>query len=163
MTVQVRLTGLEEIERDLKRLNDDLQKKALRSGVRSISTAVKNEAQARAPVDDGNLKQNIVSRFWRSRDRRHQFYAIRVRTKGKRDDPQNAYYWRFVEEGHSVRGSSARNRSQRAAFTGKTVPGQEFFSQTFDWLRANIDSLVQKHMRTGIDRTVKAASRKQSR
>lgn len=150
MTVKVELNGLEDVRRDLKRLNDDLQRKAMRSGVRSISTAVKKEAQGRVPIDSGNLRTNIVSRFWRSRDKRHQFYAIRVNTRGKRGDPKNAFYWRWVEDDHNSRG-------------GTRVPGQEFFTQTFDWLRRNINSLTRKHMRAGIDRTVKAASRRRIR
>ncbi len=147
MTVKVELHGLEDVKRDLKRLSEDLRRKALRSGVRSISTVVKKEAQANAPFVEGRLRFNVVLRFWRSRDRRHQFYAIRVMEKGKRGDPRNAFYWRFVEHGHNDR-------------SGAFVPGQGFFTRTYDWLRRNIDGLTRKHMRAGIDRTVKAASRK---
>lgn len=163
MTVKVELTNLTEIRRDLERLESDLQKKALRSGVRSISTAVKNEAVKRSPADTSKLRRNITARFWRARDKKQQSYAIRVRTRGKRDDENNAFYWRFVDEGHAVRGSGSRTRPQRAAFSGKRVPGEEFFSATFDWLRSNIDGLVSRHMRRAIDRTVKAASRKRAR
>lgn len=58
-----------------------------------------------------------------------------VRSRGKKDDPNNAFYWLFVELGHFVRGSKSRNAAEREGAEGaglKFIPADPFMRPAFE-------------------------------
>ena len=115
--VTLELEGAKELERVLKRLPLNVQKKHLRRAVRQGAALVRNEARAAAPKRSGKLRKNIRSKGRRGK----RFYVaasvfvnVAERTPQKREisgrfmssggdadaeDPKDAFYWRFLEFG----------------------------------------------------------------
>ena len=137
----IELIGLEQVKREMRKLEPRLQKNILRGAVRKIAADVRNDARANAPVNSGNLKRNIISKS--RRGARHTMRAsVMVRDDGKRGDSKNAFYWRFVEFGHVDRG-------------GNQVPGTHFISRTYEDIRGRVDQIMTQYMRPRIEKALK--------
>lgn len=87
--------------RKLEGLGAELGESALRKAAVAGARVFRDEAQALAPVDSGVLKRNIIIKHVpeASDDDRLQVYYVTVR-HGKFGEDGDAFYWRFVEEGH---------------------------------------------------------------
>lgn len=59
---EIRITGLDELERKLKALPARLQGRALGAAMRAGGREIQREIKARAPVDTGALKRNVVAK-----------------------------------------------------------------------------------------------------
>ncbi|MER0516132.1 HK97-gp10 family putative phage morphogenesis protein, partial [Providencia stuartii] len=91
------------------------------------------EARAKAPKRTGKLAKNIVAGNQRGRQRGEVSAGVYVRgtnkagtnsdSKMKADDPRNAYYWRFLEEGTS---KMPPHPFIRPAFDSKADEAAEF-------------------------------------
>lgn len=108
----VKLEGVDELQRALKRLPVSLRKKHLRRATRQGIALIRNDIKATAPQrpssprfkdrpKPGRLKRLI--RILPRRPRRGYlkislFYPV-LRELGTTNDPKNAFYWRFVEFG----------------------------------------------------------------
>lgn len=103
MSSSIRIDGLKELEIRLKRLPQKVAGKALYSALMAGAEAIRKEAVSRAPEDTGKLKRNIVKRREKTRPELSASVVVGVRAKGKKTDPQNAYYWRYFEFGTSKR------------------------------------------------------------
>lgn len=79
---QVEVTGLAELERNLKALPDRVAKKVLRSAMRSGANIVKKEAQRRAPRGDSPdspfLAEHIIVRTPKRRAPSSRKFAVLV-------------------------------------------------------------------------------------
>ena len=95
-----------------------IRTKHLRLANAQSAVFVREAVKRNAPVLSGRLRRNIKSK----RRRGKQTYvksSVFIQTHGTKYDPKNAFYWRFVERGHTDRG-------------GRMIPG------TFFILRAAI-------------------------
>lgn len=113
--VEVKVDGIEEIEKMLRRLPASVSKKHMRRATRQGISLIRNHIKANAPVRakadktyrDGRKrpKPGRLRRLVRIRSRRGKrgylkfslFYPVPDDTQG--DNPKNAFYWRFVEFG----------------------------------------------------------------
>ncbi|MEY8174036.1 HK97-gp10 family putative phage morphogenesis protein [Burkholderia multivorans] len=96
----VQILGLADLQADFLRLAKAQSTKALRRATVAGANVIRDEARARAPKKTGKLKRNIVTSALKQKDSPGIATAgVRVRTKGKADSPNNAFYWRFVELG----------------------------------------------------------------
>lgn len=96
--VEIKLRGFDQARAALRAMPDRIQNNVMRGAVAAIAKDVRTDAQSRAPVETGNLLDNIVSA--RSRGRRGQVKAsVIVREQGKAGSGKNAFYWRFLELG----------------------------------------------------------------
>lgn len=96
----VQILGLADLRADFEKLAKAQSTKALRRATVAGAKVIRDEARARAPKKTGKLKRNIVASALRQKDSPGIATAgVRVRTKGKADSPNNAFYWRFVELG----------------------------------------------------------------
>ncbi|WGS46803.1 HK97 gp10 family phage protein [Burkholderia sp. JSH-S8] len=96
----VQIIGLADLQAEFARLAKGQSTKALRRATVAGAKVIRDEARARAPKRSGKLRRNIVSAALRQKDAPGLATAgVRVRTKGKGDSPNNAFYWRFVELG----------------------------------------------------------------
>ena len=149
------MKGLEQTVRNMRKLEPRIQKNILRGATRAVASEVKKNAKALAPVDSGNLKKNIISK-----SRRGKRYVVRasvvVNSEGKRGDPKNAFYWRFLEYGHFVRSPGGRVGVKNPRPAGTTwIPGKLFITRAFQGLEANIDNVMASYIRKRIDKEIR--------
>lgn len=112
----VKISGMKEMSRALEKLPKEIVGAGARGPVaktlRKTMKPVRDAAERHAPYgniswseDPGRLKRNIM--LYRDKEPERvgmtELYTIKPRTKsrGKRDDPNNAWYWHFVEFGTS--------------------------------------------------------------
>ncbi len=158
-----RVEGLDQLLKNMQQLPRELVSKnggLVRSALFRATKLIREEVRARAPVDTGNLKRNVIA----VRDRNPQAagaserYVITVRRKrqtkaakakakrkanGKIDyrASGDAYYWRFVEFGTSD------TRAQPFLRPGFEAQKQAAVTEFKDTLSKGIARTVRK-MRT---------------
>lgn len=110
----VQLEGVDELIKFMKKAGPKLNGKHLRRATRQGAAMLRNEIRARAPSRTGRLMKNVVSLGRRSK-RTYVKASVTVRVaqasqkrsvtgrfkRGNRgrDDPKDAFYWRFLEYG----------------------------------------------------------------
>ena len=116
--IEVKLTGLKELEKALEQLPKEIQSRPLRSAVSAAAKVIVDDVKARVPVGEtGNLKTAVYryrSRRNSSTGRETFFVGIRQGKAQYKDTAYNrrrgrvgktyktageAYYWRFLEFG----------------------------------------------------------------
>jgi HK97 gp10 family phage protein len=110
MTI-VDFSALKDLSRDLEVLSKAESNKVLRQGTYEGAKILRDETRKRAPVRTGKLKKNIMASNRRVQRDGSVSSGVYVRgsnksgtnsdTTLKKDDPRNAYYWRFLEKGTS--------------------------------------------------------------
>lgn len=106
-----RVEGLEDLAKALREMPKDVRQNGLRAGLRAGAREIQKEAQGRAPVDTGRMRDNVyikrirelvteLSEGW--------FVGVRMGPKRRKDKAtgkvtkdysNDAWYWRFVEFG----------------------------------------------------------------
>lgn len=110
------IDGMAEVQRMLKTISPRITKKNLRRAVNQGAAIVGKEARRRAPKREGRLRRNIK---WKRRKGKSTYAKSSVYVQvGERtqqhelstghfmpgsgsfkDDPKDAFYWRFIERG----------------------------------------------------------------
>jgi HK97 gp10 family phage protein len=103
------LTGFKELAEALKKLGPKVAKNGLRRATSAGAAIVRNDARARAPVDTGEMKRDIMmkrARDVKGGDTTGAQYIVYVRSGKKsrlagkkRDIQRDSYYWKFIEFG----------------------------------------------------------------
>lgn len=154
MSETVKVTGLQELNRKLARLADDVQRKYLRGAVGAGARIFRDAAKRNAPVGTGKLQRSIISKWIPEASSLHrQLFLVTVkrgkhfRGKVKTDKKgreritksYDAYYWTWIEFGHTTRLSGQkRTRAQiRKSLdvykaTGRFVPPRPFLRPAFE-------------------------------
>lgn len=106
------MSGLNELARELETLSRSQNNKALRDATRAGAEVIADEVRARAPVDKGRLKRNVVVATKKGRRQGEITSGVHIRgtnpetgvsdSKMKANSPNNAFYWKFVELGTST-------------------------------------------------------------
>lgn len=103
--VTVNLIGHKDVVAAFQELQDELPKGWLRGSVKAGANLLLGIIVAAAPRLTGKLARNIVVRT-RETDRTIRA-RVTVNEVGKADNPQNAFYWRFLEKGWHDRAGGA--------------------------------------------------------
>ena len=141
--LQVKLSGDKDIKAAFADLRDYLPKQALRTAVLKAAQYLDAFIVLVAPKRTGKLARNIEVHT-------HSGPAtirgrVTVNTVGKAGDPQNAFYWRFLEEGfHTRRGDFRR---------------YPFIANVFDSKNVQAAQIVVDSVDQAIDRAEKKAAR----
>jgi len=138
----IKINGLENIKLNMRSLAPRIQKNILAGMTASLARSVRDEAKRTAPREFGSLEDNIIAKRRRGRRGRVRASVI-VRDKGKRDDPQNAFYWRFQEFGYFARDGST------------WIPGSGFISRAFDSVVARLDSLIAGYVKPRVEKELR--------
>lgn len=156
----VHIEGLDQLRKNLRALPEQLQKKALGDAVAKGAHVIKTEAAARAPVlatqtpyrIPGVLRRMIRSTRGIRRDSEASAFVLvrkqtrkalakfkqRTRGQARAVNPQDAWYWRFLEFGTS---KMAARPFLRPAFDTK----KEDAARTIkDALREGIEAAAKK-------------------
>ena len=91
MSIDFRVEGLDDLERQFDRLIDTSKKKVMQKALNAGIAPIKKEAKANAPVDKGVLKSQIRSKQMKYTEKP----AVGIYVSGK------AFYWYFIENGTS--------------------------------------------------------------
>lgn len=103
--VSVKVEGLRELGERMKGLSEAVNNRIARAATAAGAVVIRNAAQAKVPVDTGNLKKNIiVKRLPKGESPLTSEHIVTVRqgklTKKQRDKGlEDAYYGKFVEYG----------------------------------------------------------------
>lgn len=104
-SVTVKVEGLRELGERMKSLSDDVNNRIARAATAAGAVVIRNAAQAKVPVDTGNLKKNIiVKRLPKGESSLTSEHIVTVRQgkltkKQKEKGLGDAFYGRFVEYG----------------------------------------------------------------
>jgi HK97 gp10 family phage protein len=96
-SITVQLKGDKDIRAAFRDLRDYLPKSALRTSVRVAAQFLQAFIILVAPVLTGRLRRNITVATHATGSTIRA--RVVVETQGKRGDPNNAFYWRFLEKG----------------------------------------------------------------
>lgn len=91
MSANIRIEGLDELERQFDRLADTAKKKVMMKALNAGIAPIKKEAKDKAPKRTGLLKKSIRSKQMRYTEKP----SVGIFVSGK------AYYWKFLEDGTS--------------------------------------------------------------
>lgn len=126
MSIDFRIEGLDELERQFDRLADTSKRKVMQKALNAGIAPIKKEAKANAPVDKGVLKSQIRSKQMKYTEKP----AVGIYVSGK------AYYWYFIENGTS---KMAAAPFLRPAADSKHEEGVDRFKEK---LKAEIDKIM---------------------
>jgi HK97 gp10 family phage protein len=111
------LKGHKDVAAAFRDLRQYLPKTPIRNATRRAATMLAQLLALVAPKRTGKLARNIVVRV------RATASTIRARvtvnTKGKADDPENAFYWRFLEKGFTT--GRGKGKFEKFTFIAPTV------------------------------------------
>jgi HK97 gp10 family phage protein len=139
-------TNLPQFKAQLKAFGQDFERRTMRSATAAAATVFRKLVVANAPVRTGLLKRAVYIK--RSRDRtsgrEHYFVGVRQGRKAQRrkGGSLDAFYWRFVEQGHLARGPRSRlqggkrrralQRERLNASGAKRVGARPFLRPSFE-------------------------------
>ena len=140
------LSGFAELSRDLELLSRAENTRVLREATKAAADMLRDEVRQSAPRRTGRLVRNIVTGGQRSKGRNEVAAGVYVRgtnaagtnsdSEMKTDDPRNAFYWRFLENG-----------------TSKMAP-QPFIRPTFDSKADEAADLALSKLSQAIDKVL---------
>ena len=96
MSVTVKLTGLDELDRAVKKLPQRLQRRVLNTALRASGRVIQKRAKSLAPVKSGVLRRSIVVRTGKARKGSATVFVTTTKGKGEKND---AWYAHLVEFG----------------------------------------------------------------
>lgn len=159
--VRIKFVNLPDFSRQLKALGVDLQTKIIRSGVRAALTVFRRAVLAAVPVHKGRypntkyqqvpgtLKRSIyIARSKRSSTPGVEYGIVRPRSGQKSQASlTNAYYWRWVEEGHLIRRAGQKLRGgvrRRALERSRLNSSGAARTRAFFFMKTSFDRNVEK-------------------
>lgn len=152
----VKITGLKELSDSLTKMKNDVAIKHVRGALAAGAAVIRDAARQNAPQMTGKLRRAIYSMWMRElSDSERQTFFVSVRRgkkfrsrtltvkggKTRTTKDTDAYYWTWIEFGHTTRqsggrikGGSARREQTRAGAKAKGafVPPQPFLRPAFE-------------------------------
>jgi HK97 gp10 family phage protein len=158
MKASVRFEGGKVLVEAMRKLPGEVQKKELVKAVRAGAAVIRDEARSNAPERTGVLRKAIRSTAGkRNGNFATAFVYVRVLTKKAkakfkrqnpgsegRDNPNDPFYWRFLEFGTSK------------------ITGIKFMRNAFESKKARVVEQVVDALRDGVARAAERLRRKQS-
>lgn len=140
-------SGLQAISDDLKALSKVENRRVLFKATRAGANVVRDEARRRAPKKTGRLQRNIVTLSQKGRGNNEAVSGVHIRGRNPRsgnsdnsmkaNDPNNSFYWRFLEMGTSK------------------MAARPFIRPSFEARQKEIDRAMMKVMNEAIDEILK--------
>lgn len=147
------LTGMREA---VGQASDAVSERGLRRVGYAGAAVLRDEAKqnAAAHVDTGTVLRNIITKHIdeKSDGARLQTYYVMVRA-GKFNQDGDAFYWRFVENGHKIVRRKKRNvgwkrhrELEQMEFGDKRVPPKPFMRPAYDAKRQAATDAMQAEL-----------------
>lgn len=158
--------NLAQFHRALSGLDRRVGTRIVRRAVSAAARIFRGAVRSAAPVRSGTLRRAIYIKRSRRSRRGEEIYFVSVRSGAKygllrvRGRNRDAYYWRWVESGHLVRGrgqrlkggSNSRNlqRSRLRTTGARAVPANPFIQRGFRSGRAGAMREFEARMSTDL-------------
>ncbi|VGQ11720.1 hypothetical protein SB5439_04987 [Klebsiella variicola] len=111
LRTELDFSGLAKLADDFKVLSKAENRRVLSQATRAGANIVRDAARNKAPKKTGKLKKNIVTMGRRARGPNEAISGVHIRGRNPRtgnsdnsmkaSNPNNAFYWRFLEHGTS--------------------------------------------------------------
>jgi len=144
----ITLKGDKDVIAAFRDLRDYLPKTPLRTATRQAAQALAQQVALLAPKLTGKLAQNIVVRVRRTASTIRA--RVTVNTIGGKDNAQNAFYWRFLEEGFHVGHGKGRLIKLPFVITAFTQLKERSAQQVIDAVGKAIERAERKAKRAGV-------------
>ena len=138
---------LRELTKELQLLSKAENRRVLNKATRAAASAVAGEAKKRAPRKTGKLKKNIVTLSVKARNPNEAASGVHIRGRNPRtgnsdntmkaDNPNNSFYWRFLENGTSK------------------MSAKPFIRPAYDAKQQEIESIIMRVANAAIDEALK--------
>jgi HK97 gp10 family phage protein len=165
---EIKVTGLQEVQRSLYAYSQQLGDKVVLDALRIGARFMQSRAKSNAPKLSGRLRRGIVvkrSKIFNGRRNETLGVYLTLRKGKGRDDPKDAFYGRFIEDGWNVRGKSRTGKGQRAEivsrFGNKTgrkslpgirnIPGVKFMDSAFKTTKEQSANLIVQAVERGAE------------
>lgn len=154
MTEVVRIEGLQQMRDALMRkIPLEMQGKVLQRALAAGGRVVVAAARQKAPRKTGRMAKAVFS----GRDKRNSVPTFESRSVGvrrgkKRNDPNGAYYWKFVEFGHKTRLGSKKHGPP------KMVKARPFLRPAFDESGRQAAEAIKERLGVEIEKAAKKAA-----
>jgi HK97 gp10 family phage protein len=170
--IQIQVRGLRDLRNKMALLPDKVQKQVIRQSLRVGANIVKKKAQENAPVRTGNIRRGfriMGSKIHKAPPEIGIFVVIKrkKKSKGGRNDPNDPFYARFVEDGFHV-GKKTKEKRTSVRKTGKQrgrrytryirekeIPGQHFLQRAYDSTKSSALQAIVADAERRIERVVK--------
>lgn len=176
--IKINMVGIPEFSARLRAFSIDMQKKVIRSGAMAAAAVFRNAARNNTPVSKlskrggstpGTLKKSIFAGRSKTRSKPGtETYTVGARGgagKTTRKNAVTAYYWRWVEAGHLVRGagkklkggdkSRALQRERLKTAGAKFVPPNAFLRRAFQSKQSEAINAFNKRIEARIQKAQK--------
>lgn len=151
MSKRSKITGLDELKKNLKKVSDDIINKGGRSALRSAANVIKKEAQINAakfddPTTPERIADNVVVRWDRKNFRKTGNPSFKVGIMGgaksggkqKQGKGGDTFYWRFLEFGTA---KMAAKPFMRPAMDAKQQEAVDKFVEAY---KKQLDKVLKK-------------------
>lgn len=143
-SVMVALEGDRDLVAAFKELRNDMGRKYLMSAVRKGANIMKTIIAANAPEDTGKLRRNLRIRTRKTKETVRA--GVVINQRGKKGDPNNAYYWSFIERGHRAR------QGNKTVGPPRMVAPNPFVRRSWDAWSRNAVRMMFQAFEKAIDR-----------
>ncbi|MCS5452499.1 HK97-gp10 family putative phage morphogenesis protein [Enterobacter huaxiensis] len=132
ISTKLDFSALKTFAEDLNALSKTQNRRVLNAATRAGASIITKEAKQRAPVKTGKLRKNIVTLSAKGQGAYSSVSGVHIRGRNPRtgnsdntmkaDNPNNAFYWRFIEMGTSKKAAAP---FIRPAFESKLPEAEE--------------------------------------
>ena len=141
MDVEVKVLGMEEIVKKLKKLEPKLRNSILSGAIRAGAKLVADEARLNVPVESAHLKKSILVRKRRSKDKTILHFTVAPVTKimhqfQDANGEKHYNYGNIIEMGNSTH---VAQPYMRPAFENK---GEESINETRKYMEKRFSKMV---------------------
>lgn len=134
--LKIKVDGYQQAKEALDQMSNNLQKRVLRSALKSSAKPMLKSAQSKVPVRSGKLKEQLKTVSFRDRGAPRSEVSVAVKpvfSRNKKKGTVNEYYGKFVHEG---------TKDPRTARKGKIMvfenaQGEKVFTRSTKGLKAN--------------------------
>ena len=153
LQARVRVDGIEDLNKKLKKLSRPLQKKSLQQAVLRGARVIRDEARSKAPRgESGNLKTQIKARLKKST----KFAVAAAVSWTKSGGPSPGFYGLFIEKGTKRRQRKRWRKIplRKPANTG-TMVSQPFLEPAYDAKKLKAAEILKAELWKLVQRRVK--------
>ena len=166
--VEIKIENARDLITDLRAFSEDVAVRTVKKSVARIGKYVLVRLRSVVPIFTGRLAFNLGVRAKYVKSRGIVAAKVFVNTKGKPDDPKNAFYWRFVEFDRKTRPrkrqdagavSSGKGSKRRRRVWDRTaqsvIPGRGFITGLAAGIQGTVAQMFFKDLQAAIDRAKK--------
>lgn len=138
-------SNINSVLKEIASFREDVAVRTVRASLRRMAKEGQRSLSAATPEHTGKLKSNerVVAKYAKTRG--VITARVVVNTRGKADNPKNAFYWKFVEFGHKTRPGPHQ----------REIPGRKFVQATWAVMQSKLYAMFFADLQKAVDRAGK--------